>query len=450
MKKALKITLIIIGTIITAGIILTLIFYDSITIFNINDAIHGTITSVPETGSRGLLPLTKGESDWPQWRGSNNSRAIVKKLITDWSGGLKKIWEINYLCRGTASATWSAPVIQGTRLVVTGRLDSSNAVFCLNPVNGNLIWESSYEAPALSSYGTGARATPWIDENRVYTFSRNGDLVCRRLFNGEMLWKKNVGDEGGEEHTWGHSSSPLVINNFVIVNGGGTARTIAYDKMTGDLRWKNGEGFPGFAALTAMQLEDITAVLSFHGTGLAALDAETGKELWNSEWETNSNVNAATPVITGNLIFITSGYGRGGELLKATNSGAEVVWMNKTIASHHSDPFIIDGFIYGYSGLSAQNRGSFKCLDLKTGKKMWSSNDIGWGTGLIVNDYLLCMDIKGNLFLMNPNPEKFDEITRFSGALGKIRGAAWTMPVVANGYLYLRFKQKLICYRISE
>lgn len=450
LKKILKIIGIISAIIILAIAGLAFWYRDTISIMSSNQDIHGTTKVVPKTVNQETLPLTKGNADWLCWRGANrDGRSAVTGIITDWSGGLEKIWEVDYLCRGKASATWSAPVIQGNRLIVTGRKDSSDVVFCLHSHDGRLIWKKSYPAKPGNAYGTGSRATPWIDDDRVYTFGRNGDLVCWNLLDGSKQWHKNVNDEGGKEATWGYSTSPLVTDSLVIVNGGGSARTIAYHKMTGEVIWKSGNGIPGYAAIMKMLIEDEPVILTFHGKGLAALALDDGTELWNIPWETSYDVNATTPLIFSDLVFMTSGYGTGCQLLRATKSEAKILWKNKTLASHHSDPLIIKGYIYGYSGDSMQNRGTFKCMELKTGIEKWSTNDMGWGTCVYVEGYLLCSDIKGNLFLMQPNPEKFTLITGMPKALGNIRGAAWTIPVLANGKLYLRFKQKLVCYNIS-
>jgi outer membrane protein assembly factor BamB len=188
----------------------------------------------------------------------------------------------------------------------------------------------------------------------------------------------------------------------------------------------------------------------FHGKGLAALDSGDGKELWNTVWETPYDVNATTPLVDGARIFITSGYGVGCELLKADRSGVAIVWRNKTIASHHSDPFIIGGHLYGYSGQSMQNRGSFKCVELETGAEKWVTGEMGWGTCVYVDGHLLCCDIKGNLTLMKPDPSEFIKAAGMPRALGDIRGPVWTVPVLANGKLYLRFKQTLMCYEFSS
>lgn len=449
LKKVLKITGVIIGLLVIVFAGLVIWNWDSLSTMFSNREIQGTVSAVPETSPPSLPPLTMGEADWICWRGAaGDGRSTVTGILTDWSAGLEKKWEIDYLCRGRAGGTWSAPVVRGNRLVVCGRDETDDLVFCLNPEDGGLIWKQSYPAKTGASYGTGARATPWIDGDRVYTFGRGGDLVCWNLLDGGELWRGNVNGEGGMEPTWGHSTSPLVTDALVVVNGGGTARTIAYDKMNGNVVWKSGSGHPGYAALRTMLIEGGPVVLTFHGKGLAALAPEDGKELWNVTWETDYDVNAATPVINGDLVFITSGYGTGGQLLKVSRTGAETVWKNEVISSHHSDPFIIDGHIYGYSGLSTQNKGKFKCVELLTGVEKWSTNEMGWGTCVYVDGYLLCGDIKGNLFLMKPDPDKFIKVTGMAGALGKVKGASWTIPVLADGKLYLRFQQKLVCYKI--
>jgi outer membrane protein assembly factor BamB len=199
-----------------------------------------------------------------------------------------------------------------------------------------------------------------------------------------------------------------------------------------------------------MIIEGQSVLLTFHGKGLAALDPEDGKELRNTTWETTNDVNATTPVTSDDLVFITSGYGTGCELVQVNRTQAKMVWKSEVIASFHSDPFIIDDHIYGYSGQSTQNKGEFKCVELRTGIEKWSTNEMGWGTCVYVDGFLLCCDIKGNLFLMKPDPEKFIKVTEMPKALGKIKGASWTVPVLANGKLYLRFQQKLVCYSISQ
>ena len=448
-KKILKFVLYGLGIIVLILVGFFIWFRPSIGVITGNKIQSDSVASVPQVEVKEYPAITMGKADWTNWLGKdgNNSNTITEFPI-DWSKSSTKLWEVNYLCQGSSSSVWSAPVIQGNRLIVCGRSESDDLVFCLNPDTGDLIWKGAYAAEADNKYGTGMRATPWIDGDYVYTYGRSGDVVCWALLDGEKVWHKNVKSEGGKEPTWGYSSSPYVTETLVVVNAGGSARTIAYDKRNGDVKWKCGTGAAGYAAITVMKIGQQDVVLDFFGKGLAAVDIETGKELWSVPWITKYDVNATSPQVSGEHVFITSDYGKGCELLKVSAEGADVVWKNKNIASHHSDPFIINGNIYGYTGMSMQNKGDFKCLDFETGQENWSTGQMGWGTAIIVNDHLLCMDIKGNVYLMKPSPLNFKLVGVMYEVLGKVKGAAWTKPIVANDKLYLRFKQKLICFEL--
>ena len=406
----------------------------------------GVVENIPKAAAD-LGPIQRGEADWPCWGGPNHdNRSAVTGIRTDWSRGLKKIWEIHYLCQGERASTWSAPAVQGNRLVVPGRAEAGDLVFCLDPQTGKLLWHQSYRAKADAERGPGARATPSIDGDRVYTFGRSGDLACWHLRDGRMLWRRNVRDDGGEEPRWGYASSPLVYEDKVVVQAGGTALAIAYDKMTGRVVWKSDGGRAGYASVRPLKVGGATQLLVFHGSGLAGLEADSGRQIWAHAWQTDYGVNATTPAVAGATVFITSDYGVGCAALRVTDAGAEVLWRSKAIASHHSDPILLDGYVYGYSGKSDQNRGYFVCVELASGQERWRTREIGWGTTVYVDGHLLCMDIKGNLFLVWPDPAAFKKVTEHRGALPSVGQHAWTLPVIANGKVYLRYRQTLVCY----
>ena len=451
MKKWHKISLGTLGALALVLIVSAIWLWPSLKILTGTEALDHATEAIPDAAGTTPAPLKKGEADWVRWRGAGeDGRSPVTGIIKDWSGGLKKLWEVNFLCQDNSTASWSAPVVQGNRLVVCGRDQERDLVFGLDPADGKLLWQAAYASKARTGHGSGPRATPCIEEDRVYTFGRSGDLACWNLLDGRELWRRNVRDEGGKEPGWGFSSSPLIAGPFVVVQGGGTARTIAYDKMTGEVAWKAGDNLAGYAALATMQLGGKPAILAFHGKGLAAVEAGSGRELWDVPWETPYDVNAMTPLLSDDLVFITSGYGTGCQLLRVSATGAEIVWQSKVVAAHHSDSYIIDGFLFGYSGQSSQNKGEFKCVELATGREQWSTGEMGWGTCVMVEGHLLCGDIKGNLFLMKPDPREFIKVTELRQALGEVEGPVWTVPVIANGRLYLRFKQRLVCYDLLK
>lgn len=446
MKRYVKIVLVIVVFVLISGGYFGYLIYQSIMG---SEPLSGKQENIP--AKMATLPsITKGNADWPNWRGVNfEGKSATTGIQTDWSKGLKKLWYVNYICQDKSTASWSAPVIQGNRLIVPGRDEKKDLVFCINADNGELIWSGSYEATAETTHGPGSRATPFINEDRVYTFGRSGDLVCWQLADGKLLWRKNVKDSGGAEPRWGYSTTPLVLDNMVIVQGGGNSLVIAYEKLTGDLLWKSMVGEAGYAAAISMKIENEVKLLIYHGKGLSCLNPSDGKVQWTVPWPTEYCVNATTPIVYKDIIFHTSGYKMGCEAVKVTKNGYSVIWENKVIEAKHSDPVFIDGYIYGYSGETTRNVGQFKCLELSTGKEMWSTDLIGQGTSTFVDGHLICLDLKGNLFLLNPDPSGFKKVGEMMSAIGNAKNPAWTVPVVANGKLYLRYLQQLVCYKLD-
>lgn len=406
-----------------------------------------TEASVPEALT-GFNAVTHGTSDWLNWRGPEFSgKSTMIGLKTDWSNGLTKLWEVDYLCSGKESMTWAAPVVKGTHLVIPGRSESHDQLFCLNAETGELFWKAEIACEPGDSWGTGARATPTIVDSLVYSFGRSGILACWMLKDGTLVWKKDIMDEGGKTPEWGHTSPPLVMDDKVIVQGGGEARLIAFDRFTGDVIWKTPGGEAGYAATIPTKLDGEVILLNFHGTGLAAVRYDDGKELWSAPWETSYYVNCNTPIVRNDTVFITSGYSTGGQLLKISLTGYEVIWENKVIASHLSDQILLGDYLYGYTQ-NAGNRGPFACVDFATGEEIWSTKDIGGGSIVWVDDHLIGLGVKGDLYLIKPDEKEFILKGTLEDAIEASK-SVWTPPVVANGKLYIRYLHKLVCYDIS-
>jgi outer membrane protein assembly factor BamB len=443
-KKIIKIILIV------AGIIVLFIAGFGIYIYNFtqgSEKISGKQDEIPlKTITVDLI--AKGNSDWSSWQGQKfDKKSAFTGIVKDWSKGLKKEWEVNFLCQGDQSATWSAPVVQGNVLVVPGRDDKNDLVFCLNALTGELFWKGLYEVKTNDNHGPGARATPSIDNERVYTYGRGGDLVCWNLQDGKMLWHKKAAEIGGIEPDWGYSSSPLIFGNKVIIQAGGKALAAAYDKITGEVLWTSGNGPGGYAPLNVFIAD--SSLLLFSGEALSGLNSQTGAISWTLPWIVEYKINAATPLSEGNIVFITSGYKKGSMAVKIDKNKPTVLWQSKDIEGQQTDPVILDGYIYGYSGNSTSNKGELVCLRLTDGKVMWKTSEAGMGTLAFADGYLVCLDIKGNLYLVEANHDRFVKAGEFKKAITGVKHPAWTAPVIANGKLYLRYLQSIICYDIE-
>ncbi len=396
---------------------------------------------------RPTADMAAGMHDWPCWRGTaGDGRSTVTGIRTNWAGGLKQLWQVDFLCQDRKTgATWSAPVIRGERLIAIGRSTDSDLIFCLSAITGELIWTNSYAAGKAGSHGSGARATPCIDGDRVFSLGRYGDLVCYQLADGKLLWRTTLTAHGGEAPRWGHASSPLVVGDNVIVQLGGTAFAAAFNKQTGTLAWKSAPGDAGYAAPT-VTIGESPSILVFHATGISCLEPAAGRTRWTVPWVTKYGVNATTPLVLDSRVYITSGYSTGGEMLDISGTEPVVAWRNETIAAQHSDPYIVDGCLYGFAGSSHQNKGPLACVNADTGATRWSTSELGWGTMVYVDGYLLTLNIEGDLFLLKPDPAKPNIVATMPGAMEASGVPTWTTPVIANGKLYLRHLQHLKCY----
>ena len=408
---------------------------------------------IPEVSGK-PTPLQEGADDWPAWKGVNaDNSSTFTAIKTDWSKGLKKLWEIKYLCQGKKSASWSCPAIKGNRLVIPGRDETHDHIYCLDPDTGKLLWHKSYKAPSGSdTFGEGQRATPLIDEDRVYTISRGGDLICWKLYDGETLWQKNLKSLGGKIPIWGHSASPVLLNSKLILQAGGEAQLIALDKYSGKLIWNSGPGEGSYSTPVIFQANNKKMILLFAGKSLAAFSPDTGKKLWDTPWPLKNNINVITPPIEEKqkIAIISSWYKKGIQAVRISEKEPKILWKNNNIEAHQTDPFILNGYIYGYSGMSAFNKNDFKCLDLKTGKEIWTTTKLGTGQFIYVKPFFICLDIKGGLFLIKPEPKGLNLVTSFKGAVPGVKKRVWTKPIVARGKLYLRYVNHLICYDIAD
>ncbi|PLX15013.1 MAG: hypothetical protein C0598_00015, partial [Marinilabiliales bacterium] len=194
-KKTIYIILIILVVVVAGGIYV----YDTFQAMGLQAVyVDETTAAAPEEATN-LPAVENGVSDWLNWRGPDFSgKSSMTGLKTDWSDGLKKLWEVDYLCSGKESLTWAAPVIKGNHLIIPGRSASHDQLFCLDASSGELYWKTEIASEPGDAWGTGARATPTIVDSLVYSFGRSGILACWMLEDGKMVWKKDVMAEGGK------------------------------------------------------------------------------------------------------------------------------------------------------------------------------------------------------------------------------------------------------------
>src|SRR3954471_989270 len=265
-------------------------------------------------------------NDWPRFLGpANNSTSTETKLVKNLPAKLPVVWEAK---KGTG---YCAPAIVGDRLILFHRVADEEVIDCLQADTGLRFWQVKYATAYQDRYGycDGPRASPVIDEGRVYAIGAEGVLSCLDLKTGHLFWRRKLLEEFKvSQNFFGVGSTPLVEGNLLIVNLGapGGPSVAAFDKKDGKMVWGAGEQWgPSYASPVPAVLHGKRRVLVFAGGesnpptgGLMSIDPLTGKEDFSFPWRSKSyeSVNASCPVIFDDKVFVSASYKTGGALLE--------------------------------------------------------------------------------------------------------------------------------------
>jgi outer membrane protein assembly factor BamB len=364
-------------------------------------------------------------SDWPGWRGPDYNSISPEK---DWDP-LKIDDESNILWEMNAGNGFSSFAVSGNFLYTMGNENRKETIWCLTIKNGKKVWSHSY--PCSSGQYPGPRCTPLVDGERVYTLGEKGDLYCLNAKTGKVIWKKNVvSDFKAQPPSWNFASSPVIDGDMLFLNV--CTYGIALNKENGKKIWTSYPGVSGYASPVLCSINNTESVLMFGSRALYCVQRNNGKLIWKYDWKTSYDVNAADPVVVKNTIFISSGYRTGCTLIKIENNKPIEVWKNREMSSHFSSFVYKDGYIYGIDG-NAGSRGTFKCIELATGKEIWGER-LGFGSLVATEDTLIILTERGKLHIAQLSPKGYKEIAQAT----LLSSTCWTPPVIINGRIYCR------------
>ena len=366
-------------------------------------------------------------ADWPHWRGPHRNG------VTNESGWI--IWEREpqVAWRANVGLGFSSIVIANGRACTAGHADGHDTISCVDALSGKAIWKHTYPAELGDKYYEGGTTgTPTFDETRLYWLSRWGDLFCFAADNGKIVWTKNLVEETGMKiPSWGFTGAPLVHGNLLVVNMGEAG--MALDKTSGNIVWKSANKDAGYSTPLPIEREGRSVALLGSEKNYIAVDILTGKEIWRYKWLTQYGVNAADPVVDGDHLFISTGYGKGATLLKMGAGEPLEVWKSKALRTQLNPAVLFNGHLYGADGDTTQTA-PLKCVELSSGTEKWAHPGFGSGGVIIVDGKLIALTAMGELMIAPATADEFKPLAR-AQVLGP---KCWTAPVFANGIIYCR------------
>ena len=391
-----------------------------------------------------ILPTPSKAEDWPTFLGPNRNGSIFEtNLATTWpKEGPRALWQRQ------VGEGFSGPVVSAGKLVLFHRVADRETVECLDAMTGKELWKADYPSTYKDDFGfeEGPRSTPAVADSRVITFGADGMLNAWELATGRMLWSIDTrATFKSGKGFFGIACSPLVEGNAVILNIGGKdgAGIVAFDTASGKVLWQATDDEASYASPVAATLGDRRCILVITRTALVALNPGDGKVVFRHAWTPpmNASVSAATPLVIGDLIFISASYGTGTSLLRFKEPAPGVIWSrDEVLSAHYATSVHHDGFLYGFDGRQEQGC-ELRCVELKTGKVRWIESGLKAGTVTLANDLLLVMTERGELIQAPAAPGGFKPVSRAQILPFVVRAH----PALADGLFYARSKDKLVC-----
>ncbi|MCX7824295.1 MAG: PQQ-like beta-propeller repeat protein [Verrucomicrobiae bacterium] len=425
---------------------------------------NSTTKTITRAAALGLLACALVQAaDWPQYRGANHDGICAEKIAENWPPrGPKLLWKVALPGGGFSSFA----VAQGKALTLARRPGGSgDQEFCVafDANTGKELWATplgpaKYDGGGDTGTkdnrgGDGPRSTPTIDGDHAYVLSAYLALYCLDLTTGKAVWKKDLCAEFGAQNIrWQSAASPLLEGELIFVHCGAPgASLMALRKRDGSAAWKCQDDKMTHATPIIATILDQRQVIFFTQSGLVSVVPETGAELWRYGFPFKVST-AASPVVAGDRVYCSAGYGVGSAGVKIAKAGAKFtateIWRNEgnVICSHWSTPVYHQDHLYGMFSFKEFGTGALKCVDMATGKEKWAQAGFGPGGVLLVNgNKVLALSDTGRMVLVEASPQGYKEIATCQALTGKV----WNSPAISNGHIFARSTKEAVCLDVS-
>jgi outer membrane protein assembly factor BamB len=381
-------------------------------------------------------------AEWPGFRGPNRDSIVSGvRIETDWSQSPPvQMW------RRPIGPGWSSFAVRGDLLYTQEQRGDDEIVGCYRVLTGEPVWR--HRDPARfweSNGGAGPRGTPTIENNRVYAFGATGILNALDATNGSVVWSRDVASETNTEVPgWGFASSPLVIDDIVVVAADATL--VAYDRTTGQRRWIGPVHHGSYSSPHRTTIDGVDQILLLGGAGATSVAPGNGTVLWEYSWPGTAIVQPAL-LADGNLLInkLAATGGLGTRRLAIGNGPggwtAEERWTSSGLKPYFNDFVIHKGYAFGFDGSILSS------INLEDGGRMWKGGRYGNGQIMLLpdQDLLLVLSEEGELALVSATPDQFKELGRFPALAGK----TWNHPALIGDILLVRNGEEMAAFRLA-
>ena len=377
--------------------------------------------------------------NWPHFRGPKYDGISPDKGIqAKWEKAPPSVWTE----KPELGPAFSTFAIVGDKAYTCGEAKGQQVLFCLDANTGKILWQEPFEKHYPDGQGgDGPRSTPTVDGKRVYVQGAWGTLACFDAeAGGKPLWSHTY----TAKPTWGYSASVLIEGDLAIaVAGGDAGALIGLKKETGEQVWKAGTGNPSYATPYPFTFEGKRYVVGFLAKTVIIVEPATGREVWSQAWQTDNDVNAASPIFSDGYLFFSSGYGHGACVVKLESDGDKLkstpVWDGKAIRAKFQSAVLHEGFLYISDEVALQ------CVEFKTGNPGWTEKGIKDSTLTLADGQLIVLTENGELLIAPASSKEFKPTTRVK----VLEGRSWTVPVLCNGQLFLRNLKQATCLQLK-
>jgi outer membrane protein assembly factor BamB len=390
--------------------------------------------------------------DWPQFLGPSRTGVYSgPALAGSWpASGPPRLWQ-KRVGQGLAG-----PIVVGGRVILFHRVGNEEVIESLDALTGDPGWRHAYPTAYRDDFGfdEGPRAVPVAANGRVYTFGAEGQLTALDLATGRRIWNVDTMRRFRvRKGFFGAAGSPLVEDGRVIANIGGTdgesdAGIVAFDAETGRVLWTATDHEASYSSPVGASFGGRRHAVFFTRGGLVGLDPASGTIRFERPWRSRSqaSVNAATPLVIGDLIFVSATYETGAAVLRVNGTQLTELWASdEVLSNHYATSVYLDGHLYGFHGRQEFNP-SFRAVVLETGEVKWSVDRFRAGSVTLVGDRLLIARETGELLMAAASPDEFRPLAEAQILPPTLRA----LPAVSDGLVYLRNDDTLVCLDLRK